>query len=258
MTATRPTLLATTAAALMLVLAGCGVTGPVGTASPSPSASEADAVATVAVAGPALTGTGPSPASPGLDLSVPDGTRSVTVELTCSGGGPFHVELGDSMMLNQAPLRGTCDGTTTLAWPFTEQTAPTLTVWVLDGVEWEAVPYYSTAEFHRDEALVADCGSFAEVYSAITNAEQGLTLYGAFDEDEWTARMDDATADLDALVATSQSTLTPAFAEILTIVRGPDRQPGSLVPAITPAISPIGSACDANHSPLILTAEFGG
>lgn len=256
MPAVRRLLLVLSAAAAV-VLTGCGVTGPVGTAPPStPPAESAEVIATVSVTGPALRGTGPSPDAPGLDLRVPEGTRSVTVDLTCEGGGPFHVELGDSMMLGQALLRGTCDGTTTLAWPFTAETAQTLSVWVLDGVDWEAVPHYSTAEFESDPALTSECAAFAAVYSDLSNAELGYTEYRAFGADEWTARVDAAAADLDALVARSETTLGPALTEVLSVARSAGRAPGSILAAAV--IDPIGAACDTNHSPLILTAEFGG
>jgi hypothetical protein len=237
-----------------MALGGCAASEP--TASPAPTPT-GETIVEVGTDGPTITGTGPTAPSPGVDFPLRDGMRSVTIDFSCEGGGPFHVEVGDSMMLGQAPLRGTCEGLRTLTWPITEETGPTLNVWVLDGVEWTATPHFSTAEFLQDDAITAECAAFATVYSALWNADIGYTQYHAFDETEWNSRVEAAAVELQTLVDTSETTMADSFATLLAAVRSESHVPGSLQ-SDTTGIDPISDTCATNHSPLILTGEFGG
>lgn len=240
--------------ALGMALVGCAAAQPAASPAPTPAG---DAVVEVSTDGPAITGTGPADPYPGVEFPLREGMRSVTIDFACDGGGPFHVEVGDSMMLGQAPLRGTCDGTTTLVWPISEETGPTLYVWVLDGVEWTATPHFSTAEFVPDDAITAECAAFATAYSALWNADIGYTQYQAVDETEWKSRVDAATVELQTLVDTSETSMTDSFAALLAAVGSESHVPGSLQ-SDTSGIDPISDTCATNHSPLILTGEFGG
>lgn len=208
--------------------------------------------------GDPVSGRGPTEPFPGVAFPIFEGSRSVVVELECVGGGPFSVELGDSMMLGQAPLSGMCDGTSRLAWPITERTGSTLYVRVGDGVDWTATPTFSAEEFVYDAAITVDCEGFSEVYSALWNADSGLALQ-AIDEAEWSERVDQATADLRALATSAQSELGAAFAELHVVVTDPGRTVGMILnDATVPSIDTITVACNANHTPVITTAEFGG
>lgn len=256
MPAARPGLLACALVVFAVALVGCAASAPVAEPTPTPT-QLGETVVELSVDGPVITGTGPTDPYPGVEFPLREGTRSVTIDIACQGGGPFHVEVGDSMMLGQAPLRGTCDGTTSLTWPLTEKTGPTLYVWVLDGVEWTATPHFSTAEFVRDDAIAAECEAFSAAYSALLNADIGLNEYRAFDEAEWSNRVDAATAELATLVASSETTMAESFASLLAVVRSDDLAPGAVSGDSRP-IDPISDTCATNHSPLILTAEFGG
>jgi len=175
------------------------------------------------------------------------------------GGGNFSVEIGDSMMLGQAPLSGTCDGASELSWPISERTGPTLSVIVPEGIEWVATPTFSTEEFASDFDLKSDCGQFSDVYSALMNADTGYTHYNAFDAAEWTSRVDRAAAELDTLATAAQSPLGDALTQVYTVVSDPGRTVGSVLTADAQApIGEISEACNANQTPLILKAEFGG
>ncbi|MGV2902333.1 hypothetical protein ACNPM4_11680 [Microbacterium sp. AGC62] len=241
-------------AALVVMLAGCTAAEP--EADPTPTAT-GETMASVSVDGPEISGTGPTEPFPGVDFPLREDMRSVTIDFTCEGGGPFRVELGDPMTLGQATLSGTCDGTTELVWPITEETGPTLNVWVTNDVAWTATPHFSTAEFVRDGAITSECDAFSEVYSALSNADIGLTEYQAFDEAEWTRRVDAATVDLETLAGASETTMSDPFTALLSWVQGDGHTPGALLQD-TSLIDPISDTCNTNHSPLILIGEFGG
>jgi hypothetical protein len=255
MPAARSAILTASAlAVLATALAGCTAAEP--TASPAPTPT-VETVVELTTNGPAITGTGPTGTLPGIDFPIPDGTRSVTIDFECQGGTNFHIELGDAMAVGQSALRGTCDGTTSLVWPVTEETVPTLSVWTVDGVEWVAKPHFSTAEFVRDDAITTECAAFSTVYSALSNADIGFTAYQAFDETEWKNRVDAASAELERLADASETTLSEAFSALLAWVRGDGHTPGALLND-TSLIDPISDTCSTNHSELILTGEFGG
>lgn len=247
-------------AVLMLGASGCASSAgnaTADTASPSPEPSAS--VSVTAAAGEAVSGNGPTESFPGIAFPIPDDARSVVIDFECAGGGHFTVELGDSMMLGQAPLSGICDGPTRLAWPVTDRTGSTLGVGVAEGVDWVATPTFSSADFVYDPALTAECERFSQVYSALTNADAGLTHYQAFDEAEWTARVDQAAADLGTLATSAQSALGESFAQLQAIVSDSSRTVGFSLSADTQApIATINAACNTNHTPVIVMAEFGG
>ena len=244
------------AAGLALMLGGCA-SRAVG-ADPATAVTEPHGSA-VASVGEAVSGTGPTETFPGVEFPVPEDARSVVVEFECAGGGPFWVELGDSMMLGQAPLSGTCDGKTRLAWPVTERTGSTLGVGVGEDVGWVATPTFSTEDFVYDPALTADCASFSEIYSALSNADIGLTHYQAFSEGDWSVRVDRAAADLADLATSAQSSLGPAFGELQGVVSDPGRTVGvALNDVAQGSLGVITAACNMNQTPLVVVAEFGG
>lgn len=156
-------------------------------------------------------------------------------------------------------LQGDCDGTSELTWPTDALTAPRLTVWVPEGIDWAATPTFSTAAFVYDDQLTADCGTFADAYSALMNADQGYTLYDAFEEDEWTQRVDGAVADLTTLAEDGSPTIAEDVASLRDLASDPDRTVGEVLTedAYT-VIGAVSEACSRNQSPLILMGEFGG
>lgn len=252
----RPALGAAAAAfaALVLMLTGCTPAEPEADPTPTPTA---ETVVEVSTTGPVITGTGPTEPYPGVDFPLPDHARSVTIDFECDGGTNFHLEVGDPMAIGEAALRGTCDGITSLTWPVTEETAPTLFVWTPEDVEWTATPHFSTAEFVQDEAIAADCEAFSAVYSALSNADIGFTEYQAFNDAEWNRRVDAAIVELETLADASETTMAESFDTLLAWVRGDGHTPGALVTDVS-LIDPISDTCNTNHTPLIVQAEFGG
>lgn len=253
--ARRHRLAASAVLVLAVVLSGCATaTG----AAPTPVPSQPSPSGTPQAAQP-VSGTGPTAAFPaGAALPIPAGAHSLTVDFACTGGGRYEVELGDSMMLGQSPLRGTCDGTHQLAWPLTARTQGVLHVTVPGGVAWAATPHFSSDEFQADAGLTADCKAFSAVYSALTNADEGFTQYKAFGADEWTTRVDQAATDLATAAKASTPALRAQFASLLAIVSAPSRSVGSVLAGTGDPIAQISRACDTNQTPVVVTAEFGG
>lgn len=243
------------AAIVALGLTGCA-TGTVGAAPTSASPTPEPTV--VVTEGEPVTGTGPTEMA-GAPLTIPEGAQSVTIVFECEGPGETVVELGDSMRLEQAVLHGPCDGARELSWPLTDETEPVLSVMIPEGVAWTATPTYSTAPFVYDEAVTEDCATFADLYSALMNADSGYTNYDAFGQDEWTERVDDAVGHLAELAVTAAPALADAVAGVHATVSGPEREVGHvLTHEAVDAIGMVSQACDANQTPLILTGEFGG
>lgn len=243
-------------AAFAVALTGCATTPP-GDAEHTSVLSEAPVDVALDLDADAVTGAGSSEFL-GVDFPLPDGSQSVTVVFECEGTERFTVELGDSMMLGQAPLTGTCGAPAELAWPITEQTRPKLTVFVANGAQWTATPTFSAGEFAFDDALTADCGAFALVYSEFSNADGGVTFYDAIDDEEWTVRVDEATSELGALAESAQSRVSTVIAGAYATVS--DRTPtvGESLAGVERQIAEIKHACDLNHTPLIIRGEFGG
>ena len=238
------------------VAASIALTGCAGQAAgaPTPTISTSESPSTPPAG---LSGTGPT-GFPGVEFALEAGSRSVSVEFTC-GGGRYTAELSDSMMLGQAPLSGECaESPVTLTRPITDRTTETLSVIVDEGVDWTATPTFSDEQFGADTALAADCAQFSVIYSAFTNADYGYTFYGELDADQWAARIDEASAELEALAGSAQSELRENFEQLAPLVSARTDQVGEiLAPEIQASISAISNACDANQTPLILRGEFG-
>ncbi|MDT3329647.1 hypothetical protein [Microbacterium aquilitoris] len=257
------------AAAVVMLSAGCvsTVVEPAGEARPtveapvvapapaSPTAEPAPASPTV-IATQAFSGTGPGPVA----LDVPAGTQSVLVQLTCDPAERFTAELGDSMMLGQAPQSGSCDPDRVLAWPWEARSAPELTLGLAPEAEWAASVSYSSAPFPQDAALAEECELFSGVYSQVTNADEGYGFYAAFGADEWNRRVDAAADAADTLAASSTTTLAPYLRSIHTVLAERSPIPGGMteVQEFWDAQNPIAGICAVNHSEVYVLAEFGG
>lgn len=241
--------------ALLALLAG----GCTALAEPAPIAADTSIDESPADPPPVDTVTVVGPTGfPGIDFPIPAFARSLAIDFACEGGSPFSVELGDSMMLGQSPLTGLCEGSTKLAWPVSERTAPTLSVTVADGVEWSAAFAFFEDEFATDEALTAECEQFSESLSALLNADNGLLVYAAFGEAEWSERVSQAAAELVALQS-STSELGDAFEGLRALATDPAVAPGFMSgPAAEQSLQQASSVCGANQTPVIIMGEFGG
>lgn len=197
-------------------------------------------------------------ATEALEVSVPDGSRTITVDFTCDGEGGFSVEFGDSMALGQAILSGPCDGDHEMTWPLLPESQRTVNVWASDGTPWEAVVTFSPDPFDENPAVTAECAGFSDVLSQLQSADDGYGFYAAFGSREWYDRVDVATFDLAELHESSVTDLAPAFAVILEILRERDRVAGGAMEDVWSEYGTISHICDQNQTPLVILAEFGG
>ena len=81
---------------------------------------------------------------------------------------------------------------------------------------------------------------------------------GAFDETEWRTRVDAATQELAALAAGSSSGIRVEWESMSTALAETGRVPGQSMAGTEAALGRVTVACNANHTPLVLSAEFGG
>lgn len=256
MRAARGRMLAGAIAALTIALGGCSAPSTAPTTSSATPTPQAEAVAVDLSAAP-ISGVGPTEPHPGVAFPVPEGARSVTLDIECPGGERLVISVMTEMSLENVVLERTCTGLQSMVWPVAESASPTLYIWVPDGVAWTVTPRFSVEEFERDETIAAECAAFGEIYSALMNADQGYGNYQAFGLDEWTQRVDAAAADLDRLAASSETSMAPGFARMLELMRSPDRVPGEISTGVI-LNHLIGDACGVNHTPMVLNAEFGG
>lgn len=254
----RLSTLAVSVALVAITASGCTAATQPQPADLSPASTPAAADPPSAqLGGETVTGTGPA-GWPGVAFPVADGARSVVVEFDCEGGHPFTVELGDTMMLEQAPLDGTCDGASELAWPVTDLTRSTLSVLIAEGVAWSATPFFSSEPFPTDPLIAIECEAFTIPYSAIINAEAGFTTYAAVDAAEWERRLDGAAERLVQLAELSTTVLAEPFAQLAEIAADRDRAPGELLARTQGGVSAISEVCNKNQTPFVIMAEFGG
>lgn len=250
MRSSRSAVILTSLVAIAAVLAGCATPA-------SPSGTGPNETAAPIVAEPDVVSGEGSTGFPGIAFPIPEDAKSVVITFECDGSDGFSVELGDSMALRQSPLGGTCGEPTDLAWPILPATGETLSVMVTGETAWSATPTFSTEEFAYDRELEADCTAFAAVYSALTNADSGFGHYGAFDETEWRARVDAATQDLAALAAASHSGIRSEL-ESMSATLASDGVAGQSMAGVDDALGRVTAACNANQTPLVISAEFGG
>ena len=244
--------------AAALVLSGCSAAAPpAGTESPGPTP-EVTAEVVITRDGPPIEGT--STGQPTTHtLPVPEGEfRSLSLDVECTGGSSYMIELGSQAAPYRTSRRGTCEGTTTFLLSFAWNSDDRLDTVFLAGVPWKITPHFSTAAFVSDPQIEADCTAFGPIYSAVFNADSGYTQYDAIDEAEWNERIDTAADDLETLAGSAESSLAATFAELLPALRSPDRVVGDLLPMIRETTNAISDVCQANETPHGIDAESGG
>ncbi|MFY9712154.1 MAG: hypothetical protein WAK00_01665 [Microbacterium sp.] len=257
----RPLRIGAMIGAGVLALCGCSASPPASEESPSPTPTPTPEVTTEIVLtrdGPPLDGTG-SHLPISVALAAPEGDfRSLSLDFACTGGGEYLLELGNEASPGRTTRRGICEGTATFLFSFYPASDDRLGLIIGDGTAWNAAPQYSTAAFTPDPAIKADCEAFGPVYSAIFNADAGFSDYADIDEAEWNERVDAASDDLEALAAASESPLAESFAELVPVLRSPDRIAGDLLRSPDPLNRRISDVCAANETLPTIEAEYGG
>lgn len=247
----RRVAVASTVAAAALVVTACA--GGVETAESEP-AGEAPILEIIDATPPVLTGVGPTLEKP-IMLDIPEGSYSFHIEFDCEGPGVFTVEFGTMLEATAGSHRGECSSRSDFVWPITEAFRSSLRIFVHDDASWTLTPAFSPMPFVSDELVGADCAAFIPVASALSNADIGYRYYNAVDEDEWRERIALATAELDALVASAESELKDAFADVRATLGG---DVGLAFDSAYDAVTTIHTACSRNHTAVYYMAEFGG
>ncbi|WP_231872802.1 hypothetical protein [Microbacterium oleivorans] len=195
-----------------------------------------------------------------VPLAVPAAARSVLIDLSCDAPSHFVAELGDAMMLGQAQLSGECDGSRTLAWPWTYGSSGMLWLSIGPEVGWTLSVTYSSEPFVQDADLVEECEAYSQVYSQVSNADDGYGFYAAFGADEWNTRVDAAARSAAALADASDTSLADGFAAMRDVLAERSPIPGGMteVQEFWEVHRPIAETCAWNHSEIAVYAEFGG
>jgi hypothetical protein len=189
-------------------------------------------------------------------ISVPKGANSLVMTFVCTDG-VFYISTGGDMSMDR---RGGCGGAQTYAFSVTNQRDLVVSVSMFQ----EEATFALTGEFSRaktepDASTASDCEVFSTIRSAIVNARDGFEV-GDIDGEDWLVVLQETRANLkklsdnpDGLIGQQVTVLTEALA-------GDHAIPESLAeskPFIT-ASDLIGQACDANRTPVIIMAEYGG
>jgi len=191
-------------------------------------------------------------------LTIPDEAQSVVVQFGCAGGHDFFVEFGDSMMLEQSPISGVCDGLAYLSLPIESGSDTSLWVSIPEGVRWVAQTAYSREPFENDLPLAQECEEFAGSFSALFNADQGFSEYQEITAEEWQVRVDAAAAELDTAAEKSSSMLGELLIDLESMVSHEDREVGRALNNADEAVALAMKICGANQTPVVISAEFGG
>lgn len=236
--------------ACAVLLSGCTLTAaPSADPTPSPAAT---------FPSESLSGRGTADGSAEVPVTIPEGARSVVVDFGCTGAENFFsIEFGDSMADGSAPLTGHCGGVQPLALAVDADSGP-LRVFVPDGVRWVARVTFSAEEFAGDPAVAAECAAYSPIFSLLSNADLGFSHYDDLDEAEWRARATEGSTRLVDLGASSETMLAELFTDFGANVGDPTREVGKALDGSHDISALIARICDANQSPIVIMADYGG
>jgi hypothetical protein len=242
-----------TGALLASCTGGEAHTEPVPDATPGPP-TEPPVLELVEPAPAAMSGRG-SAYDPALVLDIPEGSQSLRIDFHCAGPGDFSVSVGSGQAVFGGSHYATCDGASDFTWPITETFRTTMAIVADPRATWTATPTFSSAPFVPDLSVSADCDATSPVLSAFSNADLGYTVYSAFDETEWRSRIARATAELDALIASTQSSLRLPLVDLRSQL---STVAGSSLERAHDSIGAVHRVCNRNHTAIYYVAEFGG
>jgi len=247
---------ASAVAASALLMSACAG-GEVGSEPDAENPINAAIEVVIDVAAEPITGVGPRMETP-IELEVPDGAQSLSVEFRCEGSEGFLVEYGDPMIDGIGSFFGDCNTESSFTWPIRPNIRPALFVLVDTEAEWTMVPTLSAVPFVSDPAVEADCAGYVEVISAYHNADSGYSFYDAVTADEWAERVETAGLLLTALIDSAESELVESFQSILEGVSASGVEAGQALMRAADDMRDVQRACDRNHTPMYIQAEFGG
>ncbi|MCP2030331.1 hypothetical protein L1277_000395 [Okibacterium sp. HSC-33S16] len=188
--------------------------------------------------------------------AVPKGANSLIITVVCTDGG-FLISTGGDMSKDR---RGGCGGAQTYTFSVTNSADLVVTTTMFK----EDATFALTGEFSRDKTepdvdTASDCEVISAIHSAVYNAKEGFKI-GDIDGGDWLTVLAETRADLEKL-GTNPSGLIGQQVMVLTEALAADHAtPDSLAESkqFVTTSDLIGQACDANGTPLIIMAEYGG
>lgn len=240
------------------LLTGCANEGVPAERSDAPSAEPVPQAAMVGTP-EILTGIGPEMEwGEGIAVIIPEGARSAVFDFACAGDGRFGFEFGDTMAQGTSPLGGHCGSVHHLAVPTSGRSADAVYVSVDEDVRWVMKATFFREEFSVDDAVTAECGELTLIYSAFVNADDGFGIHSAFGEDEWHQRVVDASDALQLLSESSATMLAAPLQDLHDAINAADLETGNVRQLVGSHDSIVRAVCAANHTEIVIHAEFGG
>ncbi len=187
---------------------------------------------------------------------MPKGAHSLIITFVCTDG-VFLISTGGDMSRDR---RGGCGGAQTYAIPVTHTANLIVSATMFN----EDATFALTGEFSRaktepDASTASDCEAFSAIQSAVFNAKEGFTV-GDVDGEDWVTVLAETRSDLEKLSKNPSGLIGQQVPALTEAMAGDHAIPDSLAeskPFVT-ATDLIGQACDANGTPLIVIAQYGG
>lgn len=189
-------------------------------------------------------------------VSVPKGANSLIITFVCTDGMSL-ISTGGDMSMDR---RGGCGGAQTYAVSVTGRADLVVTATLFS----EDATFALTGEFSRDEAVsnastASDCEVISAIQSDVSNAKDGFKV-GDIDGDDWATVLAETRTDLEKVSKDPRGLIGQQVPALTQALEGDYAIPDSLFeskPFMT-ATDLIGQACDANGTPLVIMAEYGG
>jgi hypothetical protein len=207
-----------------------------------------------------LTGTG----SGQKDVEVPDGARSLRIDLACADG-TFVISAGGDLGDDRV---GRCGGVSHLIIALPDSARVRVTVEVYEGGgtgvadrAFAATVAFSSEPKPTDSAVAADCADIGVVDTASQDADDGYAA-GDLSAQGWTDKRDEAITALDELIDRGPSPLIAPQVEALRAWLGTVTQAGTLLGErpldVQHAENLIGQLCSDNGTTVTVTPAYGG
>lgn len=189
-------------------------------------------------------------------VAVPKGANSLIITIVCTDG-VFLISTGGDMSRDR---RGSCGGAQTYAIAVTHSADLIVSATMFN----EDATFALTGEFSRaktepDASTASDCEVFSTIQSAVFNAKEGFKV-GDVDGEDWVTVLAGTRADLEKLGKNPSGLIGQQVPALTEALAGDHAIPDSLAEskAFITGADLIGQACDANGTPLIILAEYGG
>jgi hypothetical protein len=189
-------------------------------------------------------------------VAVPKGANSLIITFVCTDG-MFYISTGGDMSMDR---RGGCGGAQTYSFSVTNHRDLVVSVSMFNlDATFALTGEFSRAKTEPDANTASDCELFSTIQSAVFNAKEGFKV-GDVNGDDWLTILAETRADLNELSKNPNGLIGQQVSVLTETLTGDHATPDSLAESkqFMTASDLTGQACDANGTPLIIMAEYGG